>query len=122
YAHISDRHPGLRCLRSHAGAMRHSRPRASAEIERGEEDDMRSNARREEIATLARSTTIAPLKPATFSKSWTFFDSDWREGNAPIMGARSHATWLGSMVFDGARMFEGVTPSAGTNTSGAGGL
>jgi branched-chain amino acid aminotransferase len=53
---------------------------------------------------------IAPLKPAVFSKTWTFFDGDWHEGNAPVMGARSHATWLGSMVFDGARTFEGVTP------------
>jgi branched-chain amino acid aminotransferase len=70
---------------------------------------MRANARREDVATLPRST-IAPLKPATFSKSWTFFDGDWHDGNAPIMGARSHATWLGSMVFDGARTFEGVTP------------
>ena len=26
------------------------------------------------------------------------------------MGARSHAAWLGSSVFDGARAFEGVTP------------
>ena len=28
----------------------------------------------------------------------------------PIMGPRTHAAWLGSMVFDGARAFEGVTP------------
>ena len=28
----------------------------------------------------------------------------------PVMGARTHAVWLGSMVFDGARAFEGVTP------------
>ena len=31
-------------------------------------------------------------------------------GQRTVMGARSHATWLGSMVFDGARTFEGVTP------------
>jgi branched-chain amino acid aminotransferase len=55
-------------------------------------------------------STIVPFKPAGFSKTWTFFDGDWHDGNAPIMGARSHATWLGSMVFDGARTFEGVTP------------
>jgi len=52
----------------------------------------------------------APFKPTAFSKTWTFFDGDWRDGNAPIMGARSHATWLGTMVFDGARAFEGVSP------------
>jgi branched-chain amino acid aminotransferase len=55
-------------------------------------------------------STIVPFKPAGFSKTWTFFDGDWHDGNAPIMGARSHATWLGTMVFDGARAFEGVTP------------
>ncbi len=53
---------------------------------------------------------IAPFKPASFSKTWTFFDGDWHDGNAPIMGARTHAAWLGSMVFDGARAFEGVAP------------
>jgi branched-chain amino acid aminotransferase len=47
---------------------------------------------------------------AVFSKTWTFLDGDWHEGNVPIMGPRTHAAWLGSMVFDGARAFEGVTP------------
>jgi len=47
---------------------------------------------------------------AALSKTWTFFDGDWHEGNIPIMGARTHAAWLGSSVFDGARAFEGVTP------------
>jgi branched-chain amino acid aminotransferase len=45
-----------------------------------------------------------------WSKTWTFCEGDWHEGNVPIMGVRSHATWLGSMVFDGARAFEGVAP------------
>jgi len=44
------------------------------------------------------------------SKTWTFFEGDWHEGNVPIMGPRTHAAWLCSMVFDGARAFEGVTP------------
>ncbi len=44
------------------------------------------------------------------SKTWTFFEDQWHEGNAPIMGPRTHAAWLGSTVFDGARAFEGVTP------------
>jgi branched-chain amino acid aminotransferase len=43
-------------------------------------------------------------------RTWTFFQGDWHEGNVPIMGPRTHAVWLGSMVFDGARAFEGVTP------------
>jgi branched-chain amino acid aminotransferase len=58
---------------------------------------------------------VSPPRPATvttpkFSRTWTFLDGDWREGNAPIMGARTHAAWLGSMVFDGARAFEAVAP------------
>ena len=52
----------------------------------------------------------AAFTPVKFSKTWTFFDGDWREGNAAIMGARTHATWLGTSVFDGARVFEGVMP------------
>ena len=49
------------------------------------------------------------LPPAP-SKTWTFFGGDWHEGNVALMGARTHAAWLGSSVFDGARAFEGVTP------------
>src|SRR5712691_1737470 len=45
-----------------------------------------------------------------WSKTWTFYEGDWHQGNVPIMGVRSHAAWLGSMVFDGARAFEGVAP------------
>ena len=45
-----------------------------------------------------------------FSETWTYVNDEWVEGNVPIMGAREHAFWLGSSVFDGARAFEGVTP------------
>lgn len=48
--------------------------------------------------------------PRAASRTWTFFESAWREGNQPIMGPRTHGAWLGSTVFDGARAFEGVTP------------
>jgi len=44
------------------------------------------------------------------SKTWTYFEDKWHEGNVPIMGPRTHAAWLCSIVFDGARAFEGVTP------------
>ena len=47
---------------------------------------------------------------AWHSQTWTFFDGEWREGNPGIMGPRTHAAWLGSSVFDGARVFEGVMP------------
>ena len=40
----------------------------------------------------------------------TFFNGEWLEGNPGILGPMTHATWLGSCVFDGARAFEGVAP------------
>jgi len=45
-----------------------------------------------------------------WSQTFTFLDGEWFEGNRAIVGPRSHAFWLGSSVFDGARAFEGVTP------------
>ncbi len=45
-----------------------------------------------------------------WSQTFTFLDGEWLEGNHPIVGARTHAFWLGTSVFDGARAFEGVTP------------
>ncbi len=45
-----------------------------------------------------------------FSQTWTFFRGEWHEGNVPIMGPRTHGAWLGSTIFDGARVFEGVAP------------
>ncbi|SEO83633.1 branched-chain amino acid aminotransferase [Salinihabitans flavidus] len=40
----------------------------------------------------------------------TWFDGAWQDGNQPIIRAADHVAWLGSQVFDGARMFEGVMP------------
>jgi len=45
-----------------------------------------------------------------WSKTWTYFEGNWQDGNVGIMGPRTHAAWLCSIVFDGARAFEGVTP------------
>jgi len=39
-----------------------------------------------------------------------FIDGQWCEGNPPLLGPLSHATWMASVVFDGARAFGGVTP------------
>src|SRR3954468_3339161 len=50
------------------------------------------------------------LAAAAQSATWTFVDGDWYEGNVAILGPRSHAMWLGTSVFDGARWFEGVAP------------
>ena len=44
------------------------------------------------------------------SETWTFVDGRWVDGNPGLTGPRSHAFWLGSSVFDGARFFEGVMP------------
>src|ERR1700746_763512 len=46
----------------------------------------------------------------TVTATWTFFEGDWHEGDVRIMGPRTHACWLGSMVVDGARPFQGVGP------------
>ncbi|MEO9460548.1 MAG: branched-chain amino acid aminotransferase [Lentilitoribacter sp.] len=42
--------------------------------------------------------------------TWNYVDGEWIEGNVPIIGTTSHASWLGSTVFDGARWFEGLAP------------
>ena len=49
-------------------------------------------------------------RPVAWSKTVTFFEDDWHEGNVPIMGPRTHAAWLCTSVFDGARAFEGTAP------------
>ncbi|MEM8840061.1 MAG: branched-chain amino acid aminotransferase [Pseudomonadota bacterium] len=45
-----------------------------------------------------------------WSETWTWMDGTWHEGNVPFLGVRTHAGWLGSSVFDGARVFEGTAP------------
>ncbi len=48
--------------------------------------------------------------PNTPSLTWTYYSNAWHEGNIALFGPRTHAVWLGTSVFDGARAFEGVTP------------
>src|ERR1700693_5967370 len=57
------------------------------------------------MAMMARTTA-----PVNFSQTWSYFEGDWHEGNVAIMGPRTHAAWLGSTVFDGARTFDGLAP------------
>lgn len=40
----------------------------------------------------------------------TYHQNQWRDGNVPVLGSADHGTWLGTLVFDGARQFDGVTP------------
>jgi len=47
---------------------------------------------------------------AVGSVIWTWFNGAWHQGDMPVMNAADHGTWLGSLVFDGARKFEGLVP------------
>jgi branched-chain amino acid aminotransferase len=49
---------------------------------------------------------------AAKSETWTYVDGDWHAGNVAIAGPMTHAFWMGSSVFDGARAFDGVCPDA----------
>ncbi|SMX30005.1 Branched-chain-amino-acid aminotransferase [Pelagimonas phthalicica] len=40
----------------------------------------------------------------------TYFNGSWQDGDAMVMRAADHGMWLGSSVFDGARMVNGMTP------------
>lgn len=40
----------------------------------------------------------------------TYFEGVWHDGDAPIMRAADHGSWLGTTVFDGARAVNGLTP------------
>ena len=54
--------------------------------------------------------TPASAGGTTDMNAWHFIDGQWVAGNPLLLGAWSHATWMGCAVFDGARAFEGVTP------------
>ncbi len=43
-------------------------------------------------------------------ESLVYLDGQWIEGNPPVLGPATLATWLGSIAFDGARAFEGTMP------------
>ncbi|CUH51073.1 branched-chain amino acid aminotransferase [Shimia marina] len=47
---------------------------------------------------------------ATGTNIRTYFNGSWHEGDAPIIRAADHGAWLGSAVFDGARLVNGLTP------------
>ena len=44
------------------------------------------------------------------SERWTYLDGEWVHGDPPLMTASTHGAWLGSVVFDGARHFDGMAP------------
>jgi branched-chain amino acid aminotransferase len=43
-------------------------------------------------------------------RALTWVDGKWHEGNPKLIGPMTHAMWQASLVFDGARAFEGVAP------------
>jgi len=53
-------------------------------------------------------SVVSTIKPV--SQTWTFYEDQWHEGNVAIMGPRTHGAWMASVVFDGARWFDGVAP------------
>ena len=59
---------------------------------------------------MKHSTPTPPTVQSALAGFLTWFEGRWHAGNVPILGAADHGAWLGTMVFDGARAFEGVTP------------
>jgi len=47
---------------------------------------------------------------ATGTNIRTYFEGAWHEGDMPVMRAADHGMWLGSAVFDGARLAHGLVP------------
>ena len=47
---------------------------------------------------------------ATGKNIRTYFNGTWHDGDIAIMKAADHGMWLGSNVFDGARLANGLTP------------
>ncbi len=47
---------------------------------------------------------------ATGTQIRTYFEGQWHDGDIAVMRAADHGSWLGSSVFDGARMVAGRVP------------
>ena len=47
---------------------------------------------------------------ATGTNLRTYWDGRWHDGDRPVMNAADHGSWLGTTVFDGARMVDGLVP------------
>ena len=46
----------------------------------------------------------------TEPRAITWIEGDWVEGNPPLLGPMTHATWMASVVFDGARSLARLAP------------
>ncbi|MEC8195950.1 MAG: hypothetical protein VX228_06450, partial [Pseudomonadota bacterium] len=47
---------------------------------------------------------------ATGTNIRTYYNGSWHDGDMSIIRAADHGAWLGSNVFDGARLVNGLTP------------
>lgn len=47
---------------------------------------------------------------ATGTNLRTYFDGKWHDTDLPVMRAGDHGSWLGTTVFDGARLVDGMIP------------
>jgi len=47
---------------------------------------------------------------ATGTNIRTYFDGQWHDGDVQVIRAADHGAWLGSGVFDGARLVDGMLP------------
>lgn len=47
---------------------------------------------------------------ATGTNIKTYYNGAWHDGDKMIMTAADHGAWLGTTVFDGARLFDGLAP------------
>ncbi|MEQ6250142.1 branched-chain amino acid aminotransferase [Sulfitobacter sp. HNIBRBA3233] len=47
---------------------------------------------------------------ATGTNIRTYFEGRWHDGDLSVMKAADHGAWLGTTVFDGARLFDGLAP------------
>jgi branched-chain amino acid aminotransferase len=56
----------------------------------------------------APATNAAPKREDRHGLHW--IDGAWVWGNPPIMGPMTNGAWMASVVFDGARAFDGVAP------------
>lgn len=55
--------------------------------------------------------TPSPQIPAMPSLTTICYSQGaWHQGDTPLMGSTTHAAWLASSVFDGARYFDGAAP------------
>ncbi|WP_120503528.1 branched-chain amino acid aminotransferase [Sulfitobacter mediterraneus] len=47
---------------------------------------------------------------ATGTNIKTYYDGSWHDGDKTVINAADHGAWLGTTVFDGARLFDGLSP------------